>query len=77
MQIQISQSGKRLSGTTTEGPSASTNSGTISSKGSFTIVETWPNGVHSYLVGSLVGPGHLSGTWNNGGSALGTWDVHQ
>lgn len=77
MQMQVYQSGQSLSGTTTEGGSVASDSGTIASNGSFTITETWSNGAHSYLVGSLVGTGHLSGTWNNGGSTLGTWDVYK
>lgn len=77
MQLQISQSGQTLSGSTTEGPAVSTNTGSISADGSFTITETWSDGSRSYLSGSVAGSGHLSGTWNTGGSALGTWDVHQ
>ena len=32
--------------------------------------------MYGILVGSILGPGHLGGTWNDGGAALGTWDVY-
>lgn len=75
MQISIIQSGPTLSGTTTEGPAVSRNTGTIFPTGSFTITEIFSGGGIAYLGGSRVSSGHLSGTWSMGSNPLGTWDV--
>jgi hypothetical protein len=74
MQIQIVQSGTQLTGTTTEGSSTASDTGTISAGGSFSITENFSGSGTATLSGSLVGPGHLSGTWTNSTEA-GSWDV--
>lgn len=78
LQLQISQSGSSLSGTSIEreGSVVTSDTGTITLNGSFTLTEKQSGAVYGILVGSLIGPGHLGGTWNDGGAALGTWDVY-
>jgi hypothetical protein len=72
MRIQIDQTGSVLSGTTDESGTIFTDTGTIGTEGHVHIVERRSRSVD--LFGSLVGPGHLAGTWGPNGSS-GTWDV--
>jgi hypothetical protein len=74
MQVQFTQSGTQVTGTTTEGSSTASDSGTIDSTGNFTINESFSGGGTATLYGSIAGPGHLTGTWTGGGGT-GTWDV--
>jgi hypothetical protein len=74
MQIQIFQAGTQLTGTTTEGSSSASDTGTISSSGQFSITETFSGGGTATLDGSITGSGQLSGTWTNG-SQGGSWTV--
>lgn len=76
--LQVSQSGSSLSGSSTEkaGAVVTANTGTIALNGTFTITENFGGSYFATLVGSIVGPGHLGGTWNSGGAAQGTWDVY-
>jgi hypothetical protein len=76
--LQISQSGSSLTGKSTEkeGSVVTTNTGSIALNGSFTITEKVNGSVWGILVGSITGPGHLSGTWNDGGATQGTWLVN-
>lgn len=78
LQLKISQSGASLSGTSTEreGSVVTSDTGSIMLNGAFTLTEKQGGAVYGILVGSILGPGHLGGTWNIGGAALGTWDVH-
>jgi hypothetical protein len=78
LQLQISQSGSSLSGTSTEreGSVVTSDTGTIALNGSFTLTEKQGGVVYGILVGSILGSGHLGGTWNDGGATLGTWDVY-
>ncbi|HEV7129445.1 MAG TPA: hypothetical protein VGN32_18565 [Ktedonobacterales bacterium] len=78
IQVQISQFGTSLSGSTTEneGNTVASDTGTIALNGNFTITEKVNGGFYGNLVGSIVGPGHLGGTWNVGGAAQGTWNVY-
>jgi hypothetical protein len=78
LQLQISQSGASLFGSSTErqGSVVTANTGTMSLNGTFTLTEKLNGAVYGILVGSIVGPGHLGGTWNTGGVTLGTWDVY-
>jgi hypothetical protein len=75
--LHISQSGSSLSGTSTEkeGSVVTTNTGTIALNGSFTITEKQDSSVYGVLVGSITGPGHLSGTWSSTANQ-GTWLVN-
>jgi hypothetical protein len=75
MSMQITESGAALGGSTNESGSISSNSGSFTAGGSFTIQENF-SGTLAYLRGTIVAPGHLSGTWDTGGAALGTWDVY-
>lgn len=78
MQMRIFQSGYTLSGTTTEGSTVYSDTGTIDTTGTFSITETIAVG-SACLSGFPVSVGHLSGTWSRGAcplaTALGTWDV--
>ncbi|HLW00835.1 MAG TPA: serine/threonine-protein kinase [Ktedonobacterales bacterium] len=75
MSMQIFQSGKNLSGTTTEGSTTYNDTGTIDSNGNFTIVETESGGsATATLFGSMTGGGSLGGTWTASGES-GTWTV--
>jgi len=78
LQLKISQSGASLTGTSTEreGSVVTSDTGTIALNGAFTLTEKLSGSVYGILVGSTLGPGHLGGTWNDGGAALGTWDVY-
>jgi hypothetical protein len=78
LQLQISQSGSSLSGTSTEreGSVVTSDTGTIALNGSFTLTEKQGGVVYGILVGSILGSGHLGGAWNDGGATLGTWDVY-
>ncbi len=72
--ILITQTNATLGGTTNESGTISANTGTMSSSGNFFLVELWNGSGNSTLSGSLVGAGHIEGTWVSG-SASGTWDV--
>lgn len=67
--LQIVQSGKNLTGTATENGNSDSISGTIDSSGNLTIFAGT-----LVLNGSLVSPGHLSGSYSNSGE-IGYWDV--
>jgi hypothetical protein len=73
MNIQLSQVGGVLSGSTNESGSVYTDTGTIAANGSLHIVETH-NGTSADLFGSVITSHHLKGTWGPSGSS-GTWDV--
>jgi hypothetical protein len=69
--LQIVQSGQTLSGTANDNGTVGSLSGSIDSSGTYTIF--LPSG--RILSGSLVGPGHLSGTYTNGAGEIGFWDA--
>jgi hypothetical protein len=76
MQLQLTQAGSMLSGTTTDNGGAVYNdTGTIANDGTFTIAETYQGQLLSTLDGSIEGPGHVGGTWHNTGGLEGNWDV--
>lgn len=76
MQLQISQSGPNLTGTTTEGSTVYNDTGTISTSGTFTITENSHGSPVAYLYGSSPGANQLAGTWsNNNLTGSGNWNV--
>lgn len=70
MSLDLHQSGSALSGTTTEGSTQYTDTGTLAENGTLTINENGP-----VLHGGITDYGQLSGTWT-AGSAHGTWVVN-
>jgi hypothetical protein len=79
LQIQISQTGSQLSGTTTKGgTNTASDSGTIDTNGNFTITGTFADGSTEILYGSksIVQQGYLYGTWvYSSVGGRGDWDV--
>lgn len=76
--LQISQSGSSLTGISTEreGAVVTADTGSIGLNGAFTLTEKLNGMLFGVLTGSIAGPGHLSGTWSDGGAAQGGWDVY-
>jgi len=74
MQLQLSQSGSNLTGTTTEGSVVYNDTGTIDTNGNFTIKEYSGGSLVAYLYGSTSG-NQLSGTWLNTSNSGGNWSV--
>lgn len=62
LEIQITQNGAALSGTTNEGGTNYSDTGTVNGKGSIHLVVNTPTATTDFF-GALVGPGHLSGSW--------------
>lgn len=77
LEIQITQNGATLSGTTNEGGTSYSDTGTVNSKGSIHLVVNTPTATTDFF-GALVGPGHLSGTWKpTGGTPVsGVWNAN-
>lgn len=73
MRIQLNQVGSVLTGTTNESGTIFTDTGSVGRDGRIQIVER-EGSASADLVGSVVGPGHLAGTWVANGVS-GTWDV--
>jgi hypothetical protein len=72
MQIQVTQIGGSLGGSTTESGQVSTNSGRLGLDGGVVINES-PWGATLYSAAN--NPGHLGGTWNGTGGSMGDWNV--
>jgi serine/threonine protein kinase len=77
LEIQINQNGATLSGTTNEGGTSYSDTGTVNSKGGIHLVVNTPSKTTDFF-GSLVESGHLSGTWGptGGPSILGIWNAN-
>lgn len=75
MQLQLSQSGPNLTGTTTEGSTVYNDTGSISTSGNFTITENYNGSPVAYLYGSSPSTNQLAGTWSNNSTGSGNWNV--
>jgi hypothetical protein len=72
MQIQVTQIGGSLGGSTTESGQVSTNSGRLGLDGGVVINES-PWG--ATLRSAADNPGHLGGVWSGTGGIMGDWNV--